>query len=228
MYNDEEVALILREAAQSANSPAGTLGASSGLSLRQIKAAAAEAGIDPALVEQAALRILQRSSESFFERVAGGPIRHRHTIRLPIKMSKETSTRLMSAIRATADKPGKGHADSSGFSWHEDGANRLSVTAHEDSQGTRVQVLVDRSRVLGVTVYASLIVSVMPLWMLIPAVDSYADLLVLSAIPAGVLAVARAFWKSSTRSIRDRMAVLLDAVRQSPSTGDDEGASHVE
>lgn len=123
--------------------------------------------------------------------------------------------------------PGKGHADSSGFSWHEDGANRLSVTAHEDSQGTRVQVLVDRSRALGLTIFASQLVIVMPLWMLLPEVDSYADLLVLSAIPAGVLALARAFWKSSTRSIRDRMMALLDAVRQSPSTGDDEGGSHV-
>src|SRR5688572_30513693 len=89
LYTDEEVAMILREAAQSADSPAGTRTSSSGLSLEQIKAAAAEAGLDPVLVERAALRISQRSSESFFARVAGGPLRHRETIRVPTALSAE-------------------------------------------------------------------------------------------------------------------------------------------
>jgi len=95
--------MILREAAQSADSPAAIHASSSGLSLEQIKAAAAEAEV-----------------------------------------------------------PGVGHADASGFAWH--GwyrANRLSVTAHEDSQGTRVQILLDRAAPMVGTLLASQFVIVM-------------------------------------------------------------------
>ena len=216
--------MILREAAQSAESAPGTLASSSGLSLEQIKAAAAEAGLDPALVERAALRISQRGSESFFVRAAGGPLRHRQTIRLPVTMSEEVSTRLLSAIRAAAEVPGEGSADASGFSWHAwHRSSRLSVTAHEDSRGTRVQVLVDRTSALVLTVVFSQFAVVMPIWMLIEMIDSYPELLALAAIPTGVLAAARAFWKSSTRSIRERTAVLLDALRDSLPPGDHRG-----
>jgi hypothetical protein len=219
-YTDEEIALILREAAQAADSPAGIRAASSGLSLEQIKAAAAEAGFDPALVERVALRIAQRDSESWFERAAGGPIRHRQTIRLPTRMSEQVSAHLLSAITAAAEVPGAGRADGAGFSWHAwDRSNRVSVTAHEDSQGTRVQVLVDRTSAMVMTVLASLFAIVIPIWVRIEA----PGLLALAVIPIGVLAAARAFWKSSTRSVRERTAVLLDAVRESQSTGDDAG-----
>ena len=97
LYTDEEIALILKEAAHSAASPTATRSPSAGLSLQQIKAAAAEAGLDPALVERAALRIPQRGSESFFERAAGGPLKFRETIDLPMAMREEVSTRLLSA-----------------------------------------------------------------------------------------------------------------------------------
>jgi len=135
-------------------------------------------------------------------------------------MSEKMSTRLLSAIRAAAEVPGVGSADASGFSWHAwYRGNRLSVTAHEDSQGTRVQVLVDRTSRMVLTVLGSQFAIVMPIWMLIedPGV------LALAVIPIGVLAAARAFWKSSTRSLRERIAVLLDAVRESPPTGGDGG-----
>jgi hypothetical protein len=155
-YTDREVAIILREAAQSGASSAGQAHASghgpasSGLSLEQIKAAAAEAGIDPVLVERAALRFAQRRDESLLERVAGGPRRHREVIRVPTGMSPEVSSRVLSAVRAAAEVRGEGRADAIGFAWHAwYRANRLSVTAHEDSRGTRIQILVDRTPALG-------------------------------------------------------------------------------
>jgi hypothetical protein len=51
--------------------------------------------------------------------------------------------------------------------------------------------------------------------MLVEQVESYGELLALAVIPIGVLAAARAYWKSSTRSLRERITVLLDAVRES-------------
>jgi hypothetical protein len=222
LYTDEEVSAILQEAAQSTNTPAGTRTSSTGLSLEQIKEAAAEAGLDPSLVERAALRLTQRSPESLLERAAGGPLRHRETVYLPTRMNKQASTRLLSAIRAAAEVPGQGSADESGFSWH--GwyrGNRLTVTAHEDSQGTRVQVLLDRGASRFQTVFWSTFAIVMPIWAMIESIDSIPEMLTLAAIPIGVLAAARAYWKSSTRSLRERIALLLDAARESPPTDDD-------
>lgn len=223
LYTDQEIAIILREAAQSADSPARTRASSSGLSLEQIKAAAVEAGLDPALVERAALRISQHGSESFVARVAGGPLRHRQIIRLPVAMSTEVSTRLLSAIRAVAEVPGEGRADSSGFLWHAwYRSSRLSVTAHEDSRGTRLQILVDRTSAMVLTLFFTSVAVVMPTWMVIEAIDSYPDLLAWAAIPTVVVAAARTLWKSSTRSIREQAAVMLDAVRESLPTWEDE------
>ena len=225
LYTDQEIALILREAAQSADSPAEPRAPSSGLSLAQIKAGAAEAGLDPALVERAALRLSQRGSESFFERLAGGPRRHRETISVPVAMSEEVSTRLLSAIRAAAEVPGEGRADASGFSWYAwYRSGRLSVTAHEDSRGTRIQILVDRTSSMVMTLIWTLFAVVLPAWMLVPSINSVPDvLLALAVLPIGVLAAARWYWKSSTRSVRERIAVLLEAVRKSLPTGGDEG-----
>jgi hypothetical protein len=61
--------------------------------------------------------------------------------------------------------------------------------------------------------------------MLIPAVDSYADFLALAAMPIGVLTFARAFWKSSTRTVRERTAVLLEAVRDAVGKQGDGGGT---
>ena len=219
LYTDEEVSAILREAAQSVDALGGMRATSSGLSLEQIKEAAAEAGLDPSLVERAALRLTQHKPESFLARVAGGPLRHRETVYLPTKMNQQASTRLLSAIRSAAEVPGQGSADESGFAWH--GwirGNRLTVTAHEDSQGTRLQVLLDRGMSRFRTVFWSLFAIVFPIWALAPSVDSWPDLLTLAAIPIGVLAAARAYWKSSTRSLQERIAALLDAARESPPT----------
>ena len=207
--------MILREAVQSADSLAGVRASSSGLSLEQIKVAAGEAGLDPSLVERAALRIAQRGPESFLERAVGGPRRHRETVHLATTMSEKTSTHLLSAIRAAAEVPGEGRADASGFSWHAwYRGNRLSVTAHEDSQGTRVQVLLDRSAPMVGHLLASVYVIGIAIALLVESIDSYPEVLLLAAIPIGVLAAARASWKSSTRSLRERIAVLLDAVDQ--------------
>ena len=207
--------MILRQAAQSAESPAGRRASSSGLSLEQIKAAAAEVGLDPSLVERVALRITQREPQSFLERVAGGPRRHRETIHLQTTMNEKTSTRLLAAIRAAAEVPGEGRADASGFFWHAwYQGNRLSVTAHEDSKGTRVQILLERSAPMVLILIAANYVIVITLALVVESINSVPDVLTLAAVPIGVLAAARAYWKSSTRSLRERIAALLDAVRQ--------------
>lgn len=217
----------MREAAHSADLPARRLGSPAGLSLEQIRAAAAEAGLDPILVERAAIRIAERGDESTFERAIGGPLRHSRTLSVPMPTSSETSARLLSTVRAAADTPGEGSADSSGFSWYgRYGQSQLSVTAHEEVGGTRIQVSVDRTRALVFSVIVSQLAIVMPVWILIESIDSYPELAALVAIPAGVLAAARGLWKSSTRSVRQRMTTLVDAMRESLLRGDNNTKIH--
>ena len=219
----------MREAAESADSPTVTPASSSGLSLEQIKAAASEAGLDPALVERAALRISQRSSESFFARKSGGPLRHRETIRMPTALSAEVSTRLLSAIRAAAEVPGEGRADTAGFSWHAwFRSSRLSVTAHEDSRGTRIQILVDRTSAMVMTVFWTQLAIVMLAWMSVEAIDSVQEVVALAATSTGLVAAARALWKSSTRVVRERIAVLKEAVHESLSRRTDKAPTSVQ
>ena len=139
-------------------------------------------------------------------------------------MNEEVSTRLLSAIRAAAEVPGKGSADASGFAWHAwYKGNALSVTAHEDSRGTRIQILLDRKASMILRLYFALVAVVMSAWMAIESINSVPELLAWAVIPAGLVAATRAFWKSSTRSIREKMAALANAVRESLPAGDDDG-----
>jgi hypothetical protein len=108
-------------------------------------------------------------------------------------MSKELSTGLLSAIRAVAEVPGERSADDSGFSWH--GwywSSRLSFTANVDSQGMRIQILVDRTSSMVMTQFWTQFAVVMPTCAIIEAVDSYPELLAWTARPIAVFAAARA------------------------------------
>jgi hypothetical protein len=57
--------------------------------------------------------------------------------------------------------------------------------------------------------------------MLIEAVNSFPELLAGAAIPTAVLAAGRAYWKSATRSIRERTAWSVNTILESVPTGDE-------
>lgn len=73
-YSKEEVALILRRAAEIQDQKLSE--EKSGLSLNELEAAAREAGVDPALVRRAAVELprVTRSEPSFWSRLAGQPM----------------------------------------------------------------------------------------------------------------------------------------------------------
>lgn len=209
------MAPILREAAQVADAPAAAVGSSAGLSLGEIKAIAAEVGIDPAHVERAARLVPGHGRESVLERVIGGPVRHTRSARLDTELTEERASRLLSAVRAIADQPGEGNADAFGMSWQSfKGFNRITVTAHSEADGTTLRVRVDRGWSLFWTAFLSQLGIVMSIWVLIETVSEYGELAALAAIPAGVLALARAFWASSTGTIRDHVGALVDKLTE--------------
>ena len=83
VYSDEEFALILSKAAELAEPADPRSHSQGGLTLAEMKAAAAQAGFDPALVERAArlLRANATAAPSFMERLIGGRARHRSEAR---------------------------------------------------------------------------------------------------------------------------------------------------
>ncbi len=190
---------------------------------------AVEVGIDPALIDRAARLIPRRRAESLFERLIGGPIKHRNEAQLPTRLTEARSTHLLSAVRAHVEKQGEGQADAAGMSWYsEPDGSRISVTAHAEGDGTRVRVAVDRRLAFGTLAFLTQFVIVMSIWIGIGSVDSYLDALALFGIPlVGGLAIARALWASSTRAIQERASALLDTLGQSLTDTDVESGEHL-
>ncbi len=72
---------------------------------------------DPALVERAARMLAATATASPLERLIGGPLRHTHEVRFPIKLDENRAALLLSAVRISAGLAGSrdaGHSSSIG------------------------------------------------------------------------------------------------------------------
>src|SRR5262245_20042622 len=154
VYSDEEFAVILRKAAELASRAKSPAASSGGLTLAEMKSAAAQAGLDPTLVERAARLLPFKVTASPIERLIGGPVRHRHEARFPIKLDEDGAARLLSAVRIVAGVAGSrdvGHSSSMGMTWHDGGElESLGITARPEGDGATVSVALDRRNTLGV------------------------------------------------------------------------------
>ena len=219
VWSDEEFALILRKATELA-SRAEPLGRSpTGLTLTEMKAAAAQVGFDPALVERAARMVAATATASPLERLIGGPLRHDHTARFPVRLDENRAALLLSAVRISAGVAGQqdvGHSGSMGMTWHDGGdTEALSVTARHEEDGTAVSVVLDRRGTLGVIAMFSGVGMVLVVLFAGSALYPVDPALGLGAGIAGVgaaFAIARRYWASSTRKVRDRISVVMDAI----------------
>jgi mannose-6-phosphate isomerase-like protein (cupin superfamily) len=183
-----------------------------------MKSAAAEAGIDASLVERAARLLPDPASRSLFETVVGGPLRHEDQATFPSELTEHEAARLLSAVRSAAGRPGKGDSSSVGMSWHSGTeGSELLVTAHAEADGTRVSARIDRGTGLLLTslataggIFASILVA-------IGAAEeaTISPYLVLGGGVAGTLALARAYWASSTRRMRRQLGDIMDTIRRS-------------
>ena len=198
--------------------PSDAVGRSSaGFSLEEMKAIAAEAGLDPVLVERAARQIPVESRVSWLQRVLGGSVKYRLDAHLRTKLTDESAAHLLSAVRAAVEQQGVGEADSSGLLWNSAG-HQVLVSAHAEGDGTRVRVVVDRRASLAVTGA----LSVLGAFAFAVAVVASGETGMLESVPLGVsmivagaagsLALGRAAWASSAREIRQRVGSLMDAV----------------
>ena len=219
VYSDEEFALILRKATELASRSEGPASSAAGLTLAEMKAAAAQVGLDPVLVERAARMLAVTATASPLDRLVGGPTQHNLEARFPIRLDENSAALLLSAFRISAGLAGSqdtGHSSSMGMTWHDGGdLESLRVTARPEEDGTTVSVVLDRRGTLtmvgmfsGMAMFLAVLFAVFALYPEAPALGFGGFIAGLS----GVLAVARGYWASSTRKIRERISVVMDAI----------------
>ena len=219
VYSDEEFALILRKAAELASRVESPAASSAGLTLAEMKSAAAQAGLDPALVERAARLLAVEVTTSPIERLIGGPLRHHHEARFPIELDENRAALLLSAVRITAGVAGRrdrGHSSSMGMTWHDGGdTESLGITARPEEDGTTVSIALDRRGTLAVAATASGMTMFLAVLFAAFALYPEAPALGVGGLIVGIggpLAVARGYWASSTRRVRERISVVMDAI----------------
>jgi hypothetical protein len=221
VYSDEEFALILHKAAELASHVESTGASSAGLTLSEMKSAAAQAGLDPALIERAARMLATTAIASPLERLTGGPLRHEHDARFTVKLDENRAALLLSAVRITAGLAGRrdaGHSSSMGMTWHDGGEfESLSITARPEEDATAVTVSLDRRGTFAVVGMASGIAMMFAILFSVFALYPEAPALGVGGFIAGVggiLAAARGYWASSTRKVRERIGVVMDNIGQ--------------
>ncbi len=230
-YTDREFALILSKASELARSSDVAERLPAGFSLAEMKVIAAEAGLDPVLIERAARLMPAGSSESRLQRVLGGPLKHRLDAHFETKLTEETKAHLLSAVRAAVEMQGRGEAYASGMSWNSVGeGSQVFVTAHAEGEGTRVRVAVHRGGDLALTATLSLMVAVIgPVVATVLDPESAAvSAAIIGGAVAGSLGLGRAMWASTARGIREKVDTLMDTVSRSLAESGSESASSEE
>jgi hypothetical protein len=221
VYTDEEFALILRKATELASHAESPGASSTGLTLTEMKSAAAQVGLDPALVERAARMLAVTANATPLERLIGGPLRHHHEVRFPVTLDEKRAALLLSATRISAGLAGHtdvGHSGSMGMTWHDGGElEALSVTARPEENCTAVSVALDRRGTLAIVAFGSGMAIFFALLFAGAALYPEAPALGYGGAIAGIggaLAVARSYWASSTRKVRERISVVMDTIGQ--------------
>jgi len=224
-FSDDEFALILRKATELASPGDPAVALDDGLTLTEIKAAAAQAGIDADLVERAARLVTTETPASPLERVIGGPLRHEVTLHLPVTLSEAHAAQLLSAVRISAGLAGNrdaGHAGPTGMTWHDGGdTESLSVTARTERDGTTIQISLDRRVTFGLGLTFTAVVTFLGL--VFAGSTLYPESAALGAAGAiaalaAPLAIVRSYWTSSTKRTRERIGAVLGAIDQSQAT----------
>jgi hypothetical protein len=212
-YSDQEVALILRKAAQ-LDTGAAAPDAGEGLSLAEIERIAREVGIAPDVVARAAALI---SSEvpGTAARIFGGPANFRAEHEAGGTLPRERYGDVVEAIQRALDKSGKVSEVLDGLEWQTEGeTTRVTVAVRPAAGRTRVQILVDRggSAVLAYLPFglAALIGGAATGAILEPGLGG-GILIMGTALGTGFLA-ARTIWSAATRRFRRTFASLTDAV----------------
>lgn len=145
-FDDQEVALILREAtlldAESASEKRyHPTARGEGLTLAELKEIAAEAGIDPGRIEHAAQTLMARPDQSPFRVFLGTDSRIRVRSEFPGPLDASALSEALQEIRSVAPDQGTSSVLPGGIEWtlqDEWGSRSVSIAATPD--GSRLEV----------------------------------------------------------------------------------------
>lgn len=207
-YSDDDFRRILNKAEDLANEAEGSAAPGASLSLSDMKAAAAEAGLDPALVERAAHLMAADSGGSMAQRVVHVLGWRGFGADLPAPVTQERAIDVLSMLRASVGEAGKGEATPYGLVWQTD-RERMSVAVYNEGGGSRVEVSANPSRWLALSGWLGIVVSGIAIGIAEPrTVIAFVGTIVLG------LGVAVGTWASVTSRARQRMSALLETVRR--------------
>lgn len=148
IYSREEFAEILERAEDFERRAEVALGSQPGFSLTQMREIAAEAGIDPDAVERAAHLLPRKALELPVDHTTTGVLRQRIQASFPVRLTAESSAKLLAVIRASSGRQGTGEVTVTGLSWWADRGGDLRVEVHADAEASHVEISIDRSRLL--------------------------------------------------------------------------------
>ena len=217
IYSEEEFALILRKAAEGASGSGTPRSSREGLTLAEMRSAAEQAGIDPALVEGAARMLDLRTRVSTFERLIGGALRHEREARFRVGLDAQGAARVLSAGRLSPafHSSDPGEASALGMMWKASGdGNVLSIVARPDAVGTSVSVVIDRRGTFlltGVLTGLGMFMSLVVAAGINSVAPSLSPWVAITGI-GGACALARAFWTSSSSKAQERIDALVAIV----------------
>lgn len=215
-FSDEEFALILRKAAELQDDGANPPALRTGMSLREIQAIAAEAGIDPAKVAQAAALLARTDRPGFAVRLFGGPSSYHLEHTAKGEISQEDLGRMLEVIRKATRHQGQGTHVLDALEWKTEGeTSQIHVNVTPRDGETTVQIIADRSATGGLVAMAC----TLPWVILAVILGTELDANSLGAV-AGILAGAgggafvsfRTFWKTTTRRFRRKLSGLMEAL----------------
>lgn len=205
-YSDKDFRRILKKAEELGKDSDSTPASGTSLSLSDMKAAAAEAGLDPALVERAARFVRADSGGSLAGRVLRVMGWKQLETAFPAPLTQERAAQILSVLRASAGQKGTREATPAGFVWKTD-RGRVSVTMHNDGTGSRVKVSANPSRWLALSGWLGTLAGLVTIATLEPSTA----LAFIGSIGVG-LGVALGTWASITSRARKRMDALMEAV----------------
>ncbi len=123
-YGEREVSRILERAAE-LQATEGAAAPSAGLTLGELEAIAAEVGLDPAHLRQAAIELDTGGADASVARLAGAPTRVRTERVLPFEVTTEALGAVVAVIQQTADLPGHGSLVGRSLTWQSQSASSV-------------------------------------------------------------------------------------------------------
>jgi len=145
-YNEKEVALLLRRASELQRA-APTVRDPTGLTLRELEEIASEAGLDSAMLRQAAAELdtgVHGAQGNLGSRLAGGPLRTVLERAVPGELPESGYAELIPLIIAAADRPGLASQVGQTFTWtSQDQANVRQLQVMMSSLGGSTQIRVE-------------------------------------------------------------------------------------